>query len=85
MSAAPRPSSLGGIGLGAAEERLYQRLVEDGPLVPAVRGRAAARLVALGLAAGRRTVQRRVRRLMDLTGTETRLQLGWCTRYRGWL
>ncbi|MFI6878797.1 TrmB family transcriptional regulator [Streptomyces sp. NPDC050400] len=50
MSGAPRPSSLGGIGLGAAEERLYQRLVTDGPLVPAVRGRIAARLVALGLA-----------------------------------
>ncbi|MEV5008699.1 MULTISPECIES: hypothetical protein [unclassified Streptomyces] len=47
---APRPSSLGGIGLGAAEERLHQRLVEDGPLGPAVRGRAAARLVALVLA-----------------------------------
>ncbi|MEV5085333.1 hypothetical protein AB0K74_43605, partial [Streptomyces sp. NPDC056159] len=33
-----------------SEERLHQRLVEDRPLGPAVRGRAAARLVALVLA-----------------------------------
>ncbi|WP_049564911.1 helix-turn-helix domain-containing protein [Streptomyces sp. SBT349] len=37
----------------------------------------------LGL--GLRTVQRRVRRLMDLTGAATRLQLGWQAHERGWV
>ncbi|MFC9673541.1 MULTISPECIES: hypothetical protein [unclassified Streptomyces] len=34
---------------------------------------------------GRRTVQRRIRRLMDLAGTDSRIQLGWYARDRGWL
>ncbi|MFD7311649.1 hypothetical protein [Promicromonospora sp. NPDC059942] len=32
-----------------------------------------------------RTVQRRVRALMDLAGVETRVQLGWHAATRGWV
>ncbi|MEU2280722.1 helix-turn-helix transcriptional regulator [Streptomyces sp. NPDC013178] len=41
--------------------------------------------VARQLDLGLRTVQRRVRRLMELTGARTRLQLGWHACERGWV
>ncbi|BCM70339.1 MULTISPECIES: helix-turn-helix transcriptional regulator [Streptomyces] len=41
--------------------------------------------VAKQLDLGLRTVQRRVRRLMELAGVTTRLQLGWHARERGWV
>src|SRR4051812_767477 len=41
--------------------------------------------VAKQLDLGLRTVQRRVKRLMDLTGVTTRLQLGWHAYERGWV
>ncbi len=41
--------------------------------------------VAKQLDLGLRTVQRRVRRLMELTGVTTRLQLGWQAYERGWV
>ncbi|MFI2432886.1 helix-turn-helix domain-containing protein [Streptomyces sp. NPDC018693] len=41
--------------------------------------------VAKQLELGVRTVQRRVKRLMELTGVSTRLQLGWHARERGWV
>ncbi|MFF9494551.1 helix-turn-helix domain-containing protein [Streptomyces flaveolus] len=41
--------------------------------------------VAKQLDLGLRTVQRRVKRLMELTGVATRLQLGWHTYERGWV
>ncbi|WP_445526033.1 helix-turn-helix transcriptional regulator [Streptomyces cyslabdanicus] len=41
--------------------------------------------VAKQLDLGLRTVQRRVRRLMELTGVSTRLQLGWHAYERGWV
>ncbi|MFE7647981.1 helix-turn-helix domain-containing protein [Streptomyces phaeoluteigriseus] len=41
--------------------------------------------VAKQLDVGLRTVQRRVRRLMELTGAATRLQLGWHAHERGWV
>ncbi|MEU8352593.1 MULTISPECIES: LuxR family transcriptional regulator [unclassified Streptomyces] len=40
--------------------------------------------VAKQLDLGLRTVQRRVRRLMELAGVSTRMQLGWHARDRGW-
>ncbi|MFF4158915.1 winged helix-turn-helix transcriptional regulator [Streptomyces sp. NPDC001678] len=40
--------------------------------------------VAKQLGLGLRTVQRRVRRLMELAGVTTRLQLGWQAAERGW-
>lgn len=41
--------------------------------------------VAKQLDMGLRTVQRRVRRLMELAGVSTRMQLGWHAWERGWL
>ncbi|MFJ5261850.1 helix-turn-helix transcriptional regulator [Streptomyces sp. NPDC088387] len=41
--------------------------------------------VAKQLELGLRTVQRRVKRLMELTGVSTRLQLGWQVYERGWV
>jgi sugar-specific transcriptional regulator TrmB len=41
--------------------------------------------VAKQLGLGLRTVQRRVKRLMELTGATTRLQLGWHAYERGWV
>jgi sugar-specific transcriptional regulator TrmB len=41
--------------------------------------------VAKHLDIGLRTVQRRVRALMDVVGVSTRIQLGWAARERGWL
>ncbi|MFI7499771.1 helix-turn-helix domain-containing protein [Streptomyces sp. NPDC049687] len=41
--------------------------------------------VAKQLDLGLRTVQRRVRGLMELTGVSTRLQLGWAAYERGWV
>ncbi|MDX3311349.1 helix-turn-helix domain-containing protein [Streptomyces sp. NPDC054884] len=41
--------------------------------------------VAKQLDVGLRTVQRRVKRLMELTGASTRLQLGWHAYERGWV
>ncbi|MCH0541547.1 helix-turn-helix transcriptional regulator [Streptomyces sp. MUM 203J] len=41
--------------------------------------------VAKQLDLGLRTVQRRVKSLMELTGVTTRLQLGWHAYERGWL
>ncbi|MET7285533.1 helix-turn-helix domain-containing protein [Streptomyces sp. NPDC005573] len=41
--------------------------------------------VAKQLGVGLRTVQRRVQRLMALTGATTRLQLGWHANERGWV
>ncbi len=41
--------------------------------------------VAKQLGLGLRTVQRRVKRLMELTGVTTRLQLGWQVYERGWV
>ncbi|WP_330347959.1 LuxR family transcriptional regulator [Streptomyces sp. NBC_00582] len=40
--------------------------------------------VAKQLDLGLRTVQRRVKGLMELTGVSTRLQLGWVAHERGW-
>jgi sugar-specific transcriptional regulator TrmB len=41
--------------------------------------------IAKQLDLGLRTVQRRVRRLMELAGVATRLQLGWHAHERGWI
>ncbi|MFJ5029156.1 helix-turn-helix domain-containing protein [Streptomyces sp. NPDC088560] len=73
---------------GAAEER------PDGPdgpdgtdlevlslLLAGLTDASVAKQLDLGL----RTVQRRVRRLMELAGVTTRLQLGWHAFERGWV
>ncbi|MYU68145.1 helix-turn-helix transcriptional regulator, partial [Streptomyces sp. SID69] len=70
---------------GAAEE------VPDGPdatdlevlslLLAGLTDASVAKQLDLGL----RTVQRRVKRLMELAGVSTRLQLGWHAHERGWV
>ncbi|MFE6281636.1 helix-turn-helix domain-containing protein [Streptomyces sp. NPDC057877] len=72
-------------GSGVTEER------PDGPdaldleilslLLAGLTDASAAKQLDLGL----RTVQRRVKRLMELTGATTRLQLGWHAYERGWV
>ncbi|WP_371795100.1 helix-turn-helix domain-containing protein [Streptomyces sp. NBC_01718] len=42
-------------------------------------------MVAKQLGVGLRTVQRRMRRLMEQTGVGTRMQLGWHVSERGWI
>ncbi|KOV69340.1 helix-turn-helix transcriptional regulator [Streptomyces sp. MMG1121] len=78
------PLRLGGAS-GVAEER------PDGPdgtdlevlslLLAGLTDASVAKQLDLGL----RTVQRRVRRLMELAGVTTRLQLGWHAYERGWV
>ena len=41
--------------------------------------------VANQLGLGLRTVERRIRSLMQRAGVDTRIQLGWQARDRGWL
>ncbi|WP_326666860.1 hypothetical protein [Streptomyces sp. NBC_00385] len=76
------------LGLSPSEEAVYTVLL--------ARPSASVRDVALqsGLGEGERaselglsirTVERRVRRLMDLSGVESRLQLGWHAARVGWL
>ncbi|BCB75031.1 hypothetical protein Pflav_014410 [Phytohabitans flavus] len=43
------------------------------------------RAIATHLGIGHRSVQRRVRQLMDLAGVSTRAQLGWQAHKHGWL
>lgn len=41
--------------------------------------------IAVRLGVGLRTVQRRVRELMDVAGVDTRIQLGWQANRKGWV
>lgn len=50
-------------------------------LLAGISDRRAASELGLSI----RTVERRVRRLMDLSGVESRLQLGWHAARVGWL
>ncbi|MFE9406974.1 helix-turn-helix domain-containing protein [Streptomyces sp. NPDC006530] len=78
------PLRLGGGDLGIVEEA-------PGPdatdleilslLLAGMTDASAAKQLELGL----RTVQRRVKGLMELTGVTTRLQLGWHAYERGWV
>ena len=81
------PLTLGAVGDGS------QAFVEGEPgpddldrqlLALLLTGASDAR-VAKHLDIGLRTVQRRVRALMDVVGVSTRIQLGWAARERGWL
>ncbi|MFE9674816.1 helix-turn-helix domain-containing protein [Streptomyces sp. NPDC006259] len=75
--------------------RLGERgVTEDGPDGPDAADLEILSLLLAGLTdasvakqldVGLRTVQRRVRRLMELTGVTTRLQLGWQAYERGWV
>lgn len=81
---------LGAIGPDEAHESAYRALVSVGAAdVPDLARRLTIGLtdasVAKQLGLGLRTVQRRVKRLMQLTGVTTRLQLGWHAYGRGWM
>ncbi|MFF2652250.1 helix-turn-helix domain-containing protein [Streptomyces sp. NPDC058045] len=77
------------VRLGAAGGALIEQ--PDGPdgtdleilslLLAGLTDASVAKQLDLGL----RTVQRRVKRLMELTGATTRLQLGWHAYERGWV
>ncbi|MGW8883600.1 helix-turn-helix domain-containing protein [Streptomyces sp. NPDC055749] len=41
--------------------------------------------IAQRLGASARTVQRRIKRLMERAGADTRFQLGWHAREMGWV
>ncbi|MFJ3707371.1 helix-turn-helix domain-containing protein [Streptomyces sp. NPDC090053] len=72
-------------GLGeepAAEQQPSEEELEVlAMLLAGISDRRAASQLGLSL----RTVERRVRRLMDLAGVESRLQLGWHAARMGWL
>ncbi|MFI6063030.1 hypothetical protein [Streptomyces sp. NPDC051286] len=77
----PSPlSSLIGVDVDATAERVYRALV----LMLLLAGNTDA-AVAARLGISLRTMPRRVRRLMDLAGTDSRVLLGWHARDRGWL
>ncbi|MEV5508351.1 LuxR family transcriptional regulator [Streptomyces orinoci] len=83
-AAGPTDGAVNGLLNGAAERPA------DGPdaldlqvlslLLAGLTDASAAKQLGLGL----RTVQRRVKRLMELAGVTTRLQLGWTAAERGW-
>ncbi|MFD7018355.1 helix-turn-helix domain-containing protein [Streptomyces sp. NPDC059928] len=78
------PLRLGGGGRGIVEEGLGPDGTDLEILSLLLAGMTDAS-VAKQLELGLRTVQRRVKGLMGLTGVTTRLQLGWHAYERGWV
>ena len=68
-----------GPGVTRGEEDLDGRLL--GLLLAGLTDQATAHQLGVSL----RTVQRRVRVLMELAGVETRMQLGYQAARRGWI
>lgn len=79
----PRPATADIGGLGDTEDRAPDPTDLDilSLLLAGLTDASVAKQLDLGL----RTVQRRVRRLMELAGVTTRLQLGWHAYERGWV
>ncbi|MGW2817469.1 helix-turn-helix domain-containing protein [Streptomyces sp. NPDC001415] len=79
------PLRLGAGGRGIVEEAAQGPDATDleilSLLLAGMTDASAAKQLELGL----RTVQRRVKGLMELTGVTTRLQLGWHAYERGWV
>ncbi|WP_053726086.1 helix-turn-helix domain-containing protein [Streptomyces sp. WM6378] len=78
------PLRLGGGGRGIVEEARGPDATDLeilSLLLAGMTDASAAKQLELGL----RTVQRRVKGLMELTGVTTRLQLGWHAYERGWV
>ncbi|MFE7460007.1 helix-turn-helix domain-containing protein [Streptomyces sp. NPDC012600] len=78
------PLRLGEDGAGVREECAGPDATDLEILSLLLAGLTDAR-VAKQLELGLRTVQRRVKGLMELTGVSTRLQLGWHAYERGWV
>ncbi|MGW0084979.1 helix-turn-helix domain-containing protein [Streptomyces sp. NPDC003393] len=70
---------------GITEERLDGPDATDLEVLSLLLAGLTDASVAKQLDLGLRTVQRRVKRLMELTGVTTRLQLGWQAYERGWV
>ncbi|MFF4895444.1 helix-turn-helix domain-containing protein [Streptomyces sp. NPDC001068] len=77
------PLRLGGSGV--AEERPHAPDGTDLEVLSLLLAGLTDESVAKQLGLGLRTVQRRVKRLMELAGATTRLQLGWHCHERGWV
>ncbi|AZQ74088.1 LuxR family transcriptional regulator [Streptomyces luteoverticillatus] len=75
-----RPLRPGGGSVGGPSEPDATDLEVLSLLLAGLTDASVAKQLGLGL----RTVQRRVRRLMELAGVTTRLQLGWQAAERGW-
>lgn len=71
-----------GAGPTGAGGRLTDR---DRAVIQLLQSGCTDQAIARQLGITERTVTRQVRRLMDLTGTETRFQLGWRAAQVGWL
>lgn len=69
------PEALDGLDIQAIDARILSLLLVG----------LTDRSVASQLGLSMRTVQRRVRHLMDLAGVQTRLQLGWYAARNGWV
>lgn len=69
------PEQLDGLDIQAVDARILSLLLVG----------LTDRSVASQLGLSMRTVQRRVRHLMDLAGVQTRLQLGWYAARNGWV
>jgi DNA-binding CsgD family transcriptional regulator len=74
------------IGVGTLDGEGADTFTErDRAVVQLLQSGMTDQAIARQLGVTERTVTRRVRRLMDLTGTETRFQLGWRAAQAGWL
>lgn len=79
------PLRLGATGDAPAEERAPGPDATDLEVLSLLLSGMTDASVAKQLDLGLRTVQRRVRGLMEMAGVTTRLQLGWHARERGWI
>ncbi|MEU6372014.1 helix-turn-helix transcriptional regulator [Streptomyces sp. NPDC046909] len=80
------PLRLGGTGAtGVTEESADAPDATDLEVLSLLLAGMTDASVAKQLDLGLRTVQRRVKRLMELSGVTTRLQLGWHAYERGWV
>ncbi|WP_189448767.1 helix-turn-helix transcriptional regulator [Streptomyces abikoensis] len=79
-----RPLRPGGGSVGGPPEGAREPDATDLEVLSLLLAGLTDASVAKQLGLGLRTVQRRVRRLMELAGVTTRLQLGWQAAERGW-
>ncbi|MGW2206619.1 helix-turn-helix domain-containing protein [Streptomyces sp. NPDC001774] len=76
----PRPGNL-----GAASSRATGLHPDDRHLLSLLIAGLTEVAVARHMGLSRRTVQRRVQRLMDLTGAASKMQLAWIAARKGWV
>ncbi|MFD4693131.1 helix-turn-helix domain-containing protein [Streptomyces sp. NPDC058463] len=81
--ARPMYTTASGVREGTAADQ--QPTGEEREVLALLLAGVSDRRVASQLGLSIRTVERRIRRLMDLAGAESRLQLGWHAARAGWL